>query len=216
MRSLGISTVGELARAPVHILKGAFGVIGPQLREAAHGRDDTPLVPYHEGVDAKSMGHEVTLSADTNQREALHGILLRLSDQVARRLRSEGYVGRTVALKLRDHRFHTRIRQRALASHTDDHLSVFTVVAELFEDVWDGCPVRLLGVSVSGLASAEGSGQTEMFDTDRRARALREALDRVRDKLGEASVVPAGTLTHRGRLGHVPFGAVGPARPPRH
>jgi hypothetical protein len=30
----------------------------------------------------------------------------------------------------------------------------------------------------------------------------------VRDKLGEASLVPAGTLTHRRRLGHVPFGPV--------
>lgn len=215
MRSLGISTVGELARAPLPILKGTFGVIGPQLREAANGNDDSPLVPYHEGVDAKSMGHEVTLTSDSNQRDALIGMLLRLSDQVARRLRGEGYVGRTVALKLRDHRFHTRIRQRALASHTQDHMSVFTVVRELFEDLWDGGPVRLLGVSVSGLEPAAGSGQTELFDTDRRARELREALDRVRDKLGEASVVPAGTLTHRGKLGHVPFGTVGPTRLPK-
>lgn len=215
MRSLGISTVGELARAPVHILKGAFGMIGPQLREAAHGEDDTPLIPYHEGVDAKSMGHEVTLPADSNDRDALIGMLLRLSDQVARRLRAEGYVGRTVALKLRDHRFRTHIRQRALASHTDDHMSVFTVVEELFGKLWNGGPVRLLGVNVSGLESAEGAGQTELFDTNRRARELREALDRVRDKLGEASVVPAGTLTHRRKLGHVPFGAVGPTRPSR-
>jgi hypothetical protein len=161
------------------------------------------------------MGHEVTLTSDSNQRDALIGMLLRLSDQVARRLRGEGYVGRTVALKLRDHRFHTRIRQRALASHTQDHMSVYTVVRELFEDLWDGGPVRLLGVSVSGLEPAAGSGQTELFDTDRRARELREALDRVRDKLGEASVVPAGTLTHRGKLGHVPFGTVGPTRLPK-
>ncbi len=215
MRSLGISTVGGLARAPVHVLKAAFGVIGPQLREAANGADQTPLIPYHEGIDAKSMGHEVTLPQDSTDRDMLLGMLLRLSDQVARRLRGEGYVGRTVALKLRDHRFHTHIRQRALASHTDDHMSVFTVVEDLFGKLWNGGPVRLLGVSVSGLESAAGHGQTELFETNRRARELRDALDRVRDKLGEASVVPAGTLTHRGKLGHVPFGAVGPTRPPR-
>src|SRR5512134_3844813 len=54
MRSLGISTVGELAHAPDAALKAAFGIIGPQLREAAWGRDETPLVPYHQGVEAKS------------------------------------------------------------------------------------------------------------------------------------------------------------------
>src|SRR5207237_142941 len=61
MRSLGIQTVGDLAHAPEVSLKAEFGTIGPQLCEAAWGRDDTPLVPVHEGVDAKSMGHEVTL-----------------------------------------------------------------------------------------------------------------------------------------------------------
>src|SRR5205814_5246654 len=58
--ALDIHTVGDLARAPGDPLQAAFGIIGPQLREAAWGRDETPLVPYHQGVEAKSMGHEVT------------------------------------------------------------------------------------------------------------------------------------------------------------
>ena len=48
-----------------------------------------------------------------------------------------------------------------------------------------------------------------MFSTDERTRRLDEALDRVRDKLGEASVVPAGSLAHMGEMGHVPFGVTG-------
>jgi hypothetical protein len=47
-----------------------------------------------------------------------------------------------------------------------------------------------------------------LFNPDLRATRLREALDRVRDRLGESSLVPAGSLTHRRRLGHVPFGPV--------
>src|SRR5437867_10354528 len=61
LNRLGLFTVGDLARAEAPVLEGAFGVIGPQLREAASGYDDTPLIPYHRGVDPKSMGHEVTL-----------------------------------------------------------------------------------------------------------------------------------------------------------
>ena len=201
MRSLGISTVGDLARAPAALLKGSFGVIGPQLKEAAHGKDDTPLIPYHQGVDAKSIGHEVTLPRDCADR-----------DDLLRRTRTEGFVARVVALKFRDHRFRTRIRQRALDTHTDDHARIFTVARELFETLWNGEPVRLIGVSVAGLAR-EATDQTELFASDRRTRALRQALDRVRDRLGEASVVPAGSLGYRRALGHVPFGSVASRSP---
>jgi hypothetical protein len=62
-------------------------------------------------------------------------------------------------------------------------------------------------VSVSGLERRARDGQTELFEADRRESRLTAALDRLRDKLGEATLVPAGSLTHRRSLGHVPFGA---------
>jgi DNA polymerase-4 len=213
MRSLGITTVGELAHAPDTPLKAAFGIIGPQLREAAWGKDDTPLVPYHEGVEAKSMGHEVTLPEDCDDPAFLEGTLLRLSDQVARRLRSEGYLGRTVCVKLRDHGFTTRIRQRVLAEYTADHRQVFEAARTLWRENWKGEPLRLLGVTISSLERGTPGGQIELFEPDLRATRLRDAMDKVRDKLGEASVVPAGSLTHRSKLGHVPFGPVSRRRP---
>lgn len=208
MRSLGFKTVGGLAHAPEPVLKGAFGVIGPQLREAAWGRDRTPLVPYHQGVDPKSMGHEVTLATDAGEASYLEGTLLRLSDQVARRLRGEGWRARTVTLKLRDHRFRTITRQRSLAVPADDHLALFEAARGLFRLAWRGEPVRLLGVSASGLVPADGGEQVELFARDRRSLALRGALDRVRDRLGDSKLVPAGSLTHRRSSTHVPFGVL--------
>jgi DNA polymerase-4 len=221
MRSLGIQTIGELAHAPVHVLEGAFGVIGPQLREAACGHDETPLVPYHRGVDPKSMGHEVTLAEDTDAPQVLSGMLLRLSDQVARRLRSEGFVGRTVCLKLRDRRFLTRMRQVTLTEFTADHEVIYETVRRLWKELWKGDPIRLVGVTVSSLEAVKTAGQAELFDRDARSSSLVSALDRLRNRLGEASLVPAGSLSSISHLSHVPFGALAskarePAcRPPR-
>jgi DNA polymerase-4 len=213
---LGIRTVGDLAHAEPHLLEGAFGIIGPQLKEAANGADDTPLVPYHQGVDPKSMGHEVTLPKDSSEAAFLEGMVLRLSDQVARRLRTDGFVGRTVAVKLRDSAFKTRMRQRTLpGGFTADRRTIFGVARDLLREQWDGEPLRLIGVTVSGLSRAAQEPQRELFSEEALRTALGSALDRVRDKLGESSLVPAGTLAHQSRLSHVPFGALSPRTRPR-
>jgi len=208
LKPLGIATVGDLARAKASDLEGAFGVIGPQLREAASGHDLSPLVPYHQGIDPKSMGHEVTLSSDSEDAEYLRGVLLRLSDQVARRMRSEGFRGRTVAIKLRDHKFVTHIRQATLREFTDDHRVIFERAHELFTRLWKGGAVRLVGVSVSHLERRSESFQSELFIHHAREGQLRDAVDQVRDRLGEASLIPAGAMAGRARRSHVPFGAI--------
>ncbi len=212
MRSLGIQTVGELARAPDPVLEGAFGIIGPQLKQAAWGRDETPLIPYPRGVDVKSMGHEVTLPRDCHDPSALEGTLLRLSDQVGRRLRGEGYRGRTVCVKVRDTAFVTRLRQRSVAGSTADSQRVFELARELWRELWTGEPLRLLGVTVSNLSRESSSAQSELLPDLSRSSSWKAAVDRIRDRHGEASLVPAGSLVHRRISGHVPFGAITPSR----
>lgn len=207
LRGMGFRTVGDLGRARAGVLEQAFGVVGAHLREAAWGRDQSPVIPYHEGVDPKSMGHEVTLPEDSRDPAFLEGTLLRLADQVARRLRGDGFAARTVTLKLRDFRFRTITRQRALGVAVDDHLSLFETARALWRAHWKGEPVRLVGVSASALEKPGEGEQIELFARETRGKALQEALDKVRDKLGESSVVPAGSLMHQREVGHVPFGA---------
>ncbi len=208
LKELGIVSVGDLARAPAGLLADVFGVLGPQLRAAARGEDRTPLVPYYQGVPAKSMGHEVTLPHDCRDPATLEGVLLRLSDQVARRLRQEGYVGRVVALKLRDSRFTTRIRQRALDRFTDEEDVVFRVARALFSSWWNRKPVRLLGVTVSMLSPRPRAPQGLAFPSERRTLQLRGQLDALRDRFGEASLVRAAALHPLERPRHVPFHAL--------
>src|SRR5262249_51674994 len=116
----------------------------------------------------------------------------------------------------RDHRFHTLIRQRALPLPTDDHRVLFETARSLWEQNWNGEPLRLLGVSMAELAQAGEERQGELFSGGQRNDRLTDALDSVRDRLGEASVVPlgsivqrsAGSLAHRRERGHVPFGVI--------
>jgi DNA polymerase-4 len=191
---LGIATVGDLAHAPEARLAGAFGVNGPRMKVAAWGEDTTPVVPYYEGADSKSMGHEFTLLTDVRDAVVLEGLVLRLADQVARRMRREDYRGRIVVLKVRYADFTTVIRQRALAEYVDDDRTLYRVALRLLRENLAPRPVRLIGVTCAGLERANGVEQEGLLVADRRARSLLRGVDRVRDRWGERALLRAGAL----------------------
>lgn len=194
LAKLGIRTIGQLSKFPREFLTYHFGLNGEHMQEAALGRDETPVVPYYEGLPVKSMGHEITLSQDVSDKEALLAQLLRLSDMVGRRLRADHYLGRIVSVKIRDAKFRTTIRQRALPSVLDDEHEIFHTASLLLAEHWDGRPLRLIGVSVSGLVNAEGHYQHSLFGTDEHRRKMLEAVDSLRDRFGEQVLVKAGVL----------------------
>ena len=194
LAKLGIATIGQLAKFPREFLTYHFGLNGEHMQEAALGNDVTPVVPYYEGIPVKSMGHEITLSEDVSDREALLAQLLRLSDMVGRRLRADHYLGRIVSVKIRDAKFRTTIRQRALPSVMDDEHEIFHTASLLLGEHWDGRPLRLIGVSVSGLVSADGYYQPSLFGEDEHRRKMLEAVDSLRDRFGEHALVKAGVL----------------------
>jgi len=194
LKRLGVDTIGDLARFPANILKAEFGINGEKLVDMAKGEDDSPVIPYYEGVPVKSMGHEYTLREDTDSFEKLERTLLRLSDQVGRRLRHEGYLGDTVTLKLRNGKFVTITRQRKLGSYTDEDRTIFETARRLLREHWKGEKIRLIGVNVSGLAKKGLSIPESLFKNDEKQRRKLQVIDDLRDKFGEDVIVRAGTM----------------------
>jgi nucleotidyltransferase/DNA polymerase involved in DNA repair len=194
LRRLGMDTISDLARFPVNILRAEFGVNGEKLKDMANGRDDSPVIPYYEGLPVKSMGHEYTLSEDTDSQEQLESTLLRLSDKLGRRLRQEGYMGDTVTLKLRNGKFVTITRQRKLTAHTDEDGIIFGVARRLLRENWRGENVRLVGVCVSGLVKTGLSLPESLFKKEEKQRRVLEVIDNIRNKYGERAIVRAKAM----------------------
>lgn len=194
LASLGIRTAGQLARFPREFLTYHFGLNGDHMQDAARGEDDSEVVPYYDGVPVKSMGHEYTMPEDVSDRERIGAHLLRLSDQVGRRLRVDGYLGRVIALKYRSSKFKTTIRQRALAEVTDDENVIHQTACILLDENWDRRPLRLVGVSVSDLVSAQGFHQHDLFASDQHRRKMTEAVDSLRNRFGDRALIRAGAL----------------------
>ena len=187
----GIQLIGELARVDEPTLIRWFGNYGPELAAKARGVDDHPV---EESYEPKSMSAERTFATDIADEEQLQRILLRLSEEVGRRLRKDGLAGWTVKLKVRWPDFTTITRQVRLDQNTDDDREIFAQVNVLFHDVWrTDEAVRLLGVGVSDLHSP--IRQLSLFEGNwKEEQQLKDALDEIRERFGPDAVRRAAGL----------------------
>ena len=146
------------------------------------------------------MSSERTFSQDVSDRKQLEATLLRLSEQVGRRLRKGEITGSTVRVKIRWPDFTTITRQATLHQSTDRDKEIFNTVLELFHKEWTlGRAVRLLGVGVSNLGTP--IRQLDLFDHSwEEDERLLNAIDSIRKRYGPDAVRRAGALrpTRRG------------------
>ncbi|HKZ75178.1 MAG TPA: DNA polymerase IV [Actinomycetota bacterium] len=192
LTALGVRTIGQLARMPRRALAERFGAHGAQLWNLAHGKDDRPVVPWEE---PKSIGAEETFERDTTARARLHATLLAQADRVAEELRAQGLRGRTVTLKVRFADFRTLTRRNTLGAPTaDDH--------EIFREAWEALlrlapkePVRLVGLSVSGLTRAGDPRQLPLFGRPDRTEVVGRVVDELRARFGPDAVRRASLLS---------------------
>jgi len=155
LESLGIRTIGELAAADPALLVERFGrSYGAWLHQAAHGRDERPVVTVRE---PKSISRETTFERDLHarrDRDALSAIFTRLCEKLAEDLRRKGYRGRTIGIKLRYDNFETVTRDLTIETHTDDARTIRRAAGECLKRVPLERRLRLLGVRVAALAPA--------------------------------------------------------------
>ncbi|WP_287154891.1 DNA polymerase IV [Candidatus Solincola tengchongensis] len=199
LRAMGVETVGDLARTPVELLEWKFGVMGRLLWEAAHGRDGSPVREGGEEQEIKSFGHSLSLRGGTRDLGYLENTLLGLCDAVTRRMRREGYLGRTVSLRLRVGYALGYARTRSLAEYTDLTSPVYAAARDLLRreagsGLWTE-PVTTVGVSVTQLRRREEGRQITIWEClDSREERLTAALDALRDRYGEDVVTRASLL----------------------
>jgi len=200
LNQLGLITINDIANAPMSLLHKMLGMHGRELWRIVHGQTGESIVALEERPDDKSMGHEHTFHHDVSDIRILHSRLLYLCEKATRRLRKNGYLGRVLTLKLRTYDFHTRDHQRKMDEWTDDPYEVFRIAKELLAHLWQpgGKPIRLIGVSLSGLVIPnEHKGvQANLFTagTREQRQKLFSAVDRMKDVYGEKAIGMAGSL----------------------
>jgi len=171
--AMGIRTIGELAEAERLRLTDEFGAnYAAWLIDAAHGRDDRPVVTHRE---AKSLSRETTFERDLHareDRETLGAIFTRLCEQVAADLVRKGYAAKTIGVKLRFDDFSISTRELTLPAHTQDAKTIRQCAGQCLKKQPLQRRIRLLGVRTGNLCRADalpesgslGSAATAQLD----------------------------------------------------
>jgi DNA polymerase IV len=153
--------------------------------------------------DAKSISRDETFPVDINDDPSLARELLALVTRASTDLRGDGLTARTVTVKLRDHDFKTRQASRTLDMPVMSDRVVFATARALLARLRRArrVPARLVGVSLSSLATDATADQLTLFEREdahlaetERDRTLARTVDRVREKFGAKSIMPASLL----------------------
>jgi DNA polymerase-4 len=167
LEALGLRTIGDLAAADPALLLQHFGQsYGAWLVEAAHGRDERPLVFERE---AKSISRETTFQRDLHpraDREQLTAILLDLCRRLAQDLERKGVAARTVGIKLKFDDFTTLSRDVTLGWSVSDADGLRDAARECLRRAPLDRKLRLLGLRAGSLTLPGGEGRPRSLFPD--------------------------------------------------
>lgn len=194
----GVHTIGDLAAMPQNVLQARFGKSGAVLWNYANGLDTAPVEHWGSRAAVKSIGNSVTTPHDLTCEADVKRVFLELADSVARRLREQTFLARTVTISVRDTSLHTFTRRRTRVQYTNITREIAADALTLFQESYHwSLPLRSIGLTVSDFTAAEACVQTNLFQDElerEREEKLDAALDSLKKRYGTACVQPAVLL----------------------
>ncbi|MCG2460320.1 DNA polymerase IV [Flavobacteriaceae bacterium F89] len=201
LRNLGLRRVRTIQEMPVDVMQRVLGTNGRVIWTRANGIDRTPVIPFCE---RKSISTERTFGKDTIDVIKLRGILIAMTENLAYQLRRGEKLTACIAVKIRYSDFNTYSKQLRIPYTSADHILIPKILG-MFSQLYNKrLLVRLIGVKFSHLVG--GNYQIDLFDDTQEALNLYAAMDHIRNRYGDKSVIRASAMGAKtiGRM-HNPF-----------
>ncbi|WP_439583934.1 DNA polymerase IV [Dyadobacter bucti] len=177
--NLGIRYVKTIQEMPMEMMAKVLGKNGIALWNRANGRDDSPIVPFHE---RKSISNERTFGKDTGDVKRIREMIRAMGENLAFQLRNGQKLTSCVSVKIRYSDFNTFSRQLKIPYTSADHILI-PHIERLFDQLYNRrMMVRLVGVNFSDLVT--GNYQIDMFDDTEEKLNLYTAMDYIRNRYG--------------------------------
>ena len=194
LNDMGIRTIGELANTDLQLLTNVLKKNGEVLWRYANGVDDSEVEPIRP--ENKGYGNSTTIPFDVTDAQTAKEILLKLTDKVCQRLRRDDVKVESVSVQFRFNDLTRASHQGILITATNITQEIYQMVCQLFDEKWDGTPIRLLGVSTTKVSKEDKGRQLSLFDdTDyEKLEKLDKAMDAIRSRFGNGAVVRASSM----------------------
>ena len=191
LRELNINTIKDLALADEHFLRKFFKNQTKKMVMHANGIDHDPVI---ESVSKNaSVGKSTTFMDDTSDKKKIFKTFELLSDQVASKLRKDNKYASGVAITFKNTYFKTYSRQKKLVNPTNSKKVILSVAKELFEEIYSGEDIRLVGVTTYNFVSSL-THQLSIFEEESSIKedlTIDKTIDELRDKFGDAIISSA-------------------------
>ena len=190
LTTIGIHTIGDLAKANDIQLKALLGINGLRLKEKANGNHSSPVDPLSV-FDFKSVGNSTTLPKDISHQRELLVILKKLCVKVSTRLKQKRLLGTKIGITIRYQNRKTVTRSHTVLNPFDGSEEMFELAKTLFQKHWNGNAVRLLGVTAHEVVEkAEAIKQLDLFsfEQDARQEPLLKTVEQLQQKFGKGII----------------------------
>lgn len=195
LETIGISTIGELAKGNDIQLKALLGINGIRIKERANGIDNRPVDP-ESVTDFKSIGNSTTLPKDISNQKDLLQVLKSLAETVSVRLKRKNVLASTIGITIRFKDRKTITRSKKLSNPIQQKDDIALQAGQLFLKSWNGDPIRLLGITGLDLVEAEHAiKQLDLFsfEKDAQKEPLLKTVSELRKKYGKNIIENAGS-----------------------
>ena len=191
----GIKTIGDLAKTPPEIIKGRLGKCGVMCIMYANGLDASPVAPMDYEGPIKSVGHGITTRQDLENPAEVWNIMLSLTQDIGRKLRTYEKRAAGVQIDIRDNQLCHRQWQCPLKNRTNSSAIIAQTAFELFNKSYRwNYPIRSLTVRAINLHSANEPEQVDLFgDVDRvdKRERIEAVMEEIKDRFGKYAIMPA-------------------------
>jgi DNA polymerase-4 len=189
----GIRTFDDLLRWDRRDLHDRFGGTGERLYSLARGEDGRRIV---NNAPVKGLSNETTFNEDTASIDILDGHLWRMAEKVSARAKANDKAGLVVTLKLKTSDFKLVSKRQSLLHPTQMADTIYRTARNLFDQVSDRGPFRLIGVGISQLGDAsDADREGDLLDPGAGKRAEAErAADKIREKFGKDAIIKGRAL----------------------
>lgn len=190
LERINIFTIFDLAHCDEHQIRELLGKNGERLRQRANGIDHREVDP-NAIYETKSVGNSTTLPVDETDIRNIEKTFEKLANKVAERLKFKKLAGSTITIQIRDCEWQNHTKSKTFQNPIYEKDAIYKEAMELFHKLWDGTPIRLLGITISNVLDRQQSyEQLSLFNFEQHVKKepILKVIDEIEAKFGKGII----------------------------